>query len=129
MKLRDRPILADENVDQNVIAWLRQSGFEVTNAADAGLRGSSDSEILRCAASDRAIVLTHDADFGRLTVADREPFFGLIFVRPGHVNPAHTIGSLQELLRIDPDVTPPFVVVVQRIRSEVSIRIRQLADR
>ena len=46
MKLRDFPLLTDENLDPNVVAHLRQVGFDVLDVIEAGLQGSKDVDLL-----------------------------------------------------------------------------------
>ena len=47
LKILDLPLLADENVDREVIATLRRQGKDVRSAIEEGLGGHDDVEILR----------------------------------------------------------------------------------
>jgi len=51
----------------------------------------------------------------------------MLYLRPGHIVPEFTIGTLSTVLTTDPDVTPPFIVVARRTGDQVAIRIRQLS--
>lgn len=73
------------------------------------------------------VIVTHDADFGTLAMLQGEPVIGIVFLRPGHVDPQFTIATLQDVLTAAPDVTPPFVIVARRSGSSVAIRVRQLS--
>jgi predicted nuclease of predicted toxin-antitoxin system len=126
LKLHEFPILADENIHRDVVAYLRQRGCDVVDVRETGLIGSEDSVLLQVARSQNRIVVTHDADFGALAIAAFEPIVGLIFLRPGHVAPMFSIGTLQALFDRDVDLTPPFIVVAKRTGRKVSIRIRHL---
>ena len=125
MKIREFPILADQNIHADVNAFLRTEGFDVVDVEQAGLTSASDTAILQFAQSERRIVLTHDADFGTLTVSSGMQFVGIVYLRPGHVGPLPTIDSIQQLLAADPQLRPPFIVVVKRSQANVMIRIRQ----
>lgn len=126
MKLRDFPLMTDENIDPEVVAHLRRLNLDVLDVAESGLQGSSDVEILRMAKAQGRIVVTHDADFGALAVHQNEPVVGLFFVRPGHIDSQFTIETLQSVLAADQDLTPPFVLVAKRTANSVTIRVRHL---
>lgn len=126
MKLRDFGLLSNENIHPRVIEWLRRAGFSVVTAFDAALRGAKDAEVLQRAFAENRAVLTHDADFGRIATLEGAPVCGIVYLRPGHVDPEFTIGSLATLLDRDPDVEPPYIVVVRRARNEVRIRLRRI---
>ena len=126
MKLRDFPLLTDENIDPDVVAHLRQLGFDVVDVVESSLQGSADADLLRLATSEGRVVVTHDADFGTLAIHQGEPLIGLIFLRPAHIDPKFTIESLQAVFSADPDVVPPFILVAKRSGTKVTIRIRHL---
>ena len=44
MKLRDFPILADQNIHADVVAFLRADGLAVVDVADAQLNGINACE-------------------------------------------------------------------------------------
>lgn len=46
MKLNDFSYLTDENIDRDVIAFLRSEGFDVYDVAEAGLFGSTDVDLM-----------------------------------------------------------------------------------
>lgn len=125
MKLSAFGVLTNENVHPAVAAFLRGSGLDVVTASEAQLLGAEDAAVLRRATTENRLVLTHDADFGRLTIAGGEPFTGIVYVRPGHIGPEFTIESLQGLFAAELDVTPPFIVVVRRAGRRVVVRLRR----
>jgi predicted nuclease of predicted toxin-antitoxin system len=126
VKLRDFPLVADQNIHADVVAFLRAEGFSVVDVTQAQLSGGSDALILTWAVSEGRVVLTHDADFGTLAIAQGAPAVGIVYLRPGHVGPQPTIDTLTRLLAADPDLTPPFVLVAKRTADRVGIRIRPL---
>jgi hypothetical protein len=104
----------------------RETGFDVLDVGQAGLRGAADVALLQRAVAENRLVVTHDTDFSTLAVLQGEPVVGVVFLRPGHSDPAFTIGTLTSLLTIDPDVTQPFILVARRAGSQVTIRIRSV---
>ena len=128
MKLRDFPFLADQNIHRDVVEWLRQGGCDVLTCAAAHLFGAPDEAVLARAAAEGRVVVTHDSDFGTLSVVGALRSVGILFLRPGHIKPEFTIGTLQTILARDLDVVPPFLVVAARSGETVNIRIRSLPD-
>jgi predicted nuclease of predicted toxin-antitoxin system len=127
MKLRGFGLLADENIDADVVRWLTDAGFDVQDVFQVGKQGASDVDLLRHAFAVNRVIVTHDADFGKLAILQREPVIGIVFLRPGHIDPAFAIGTLASVLSVDPDVTPPFILVARRTGDQVTIRIRSIA--
>lgn len=109
MNLAEYPFLADENIHPEVVAHLRDNGFDLLSVIEAG-----------------RIVLTHDSDFGTLALAYQQPIVGILYVRPGHIQPSFTIDSLTAILDRTYEVTPPFIIVGTRQGRRVHIRARQL---
>ncbi len=126
MKLREFPLLADENLHPGVIDWLRQQGLDVLTVHEANLVGADDQTVLQLAFNQQRVVVTQDSDFGTLAIVGQEPFVGIVYLRPGHILPDFTIGTLQALLNRDPDLTVPFLVVARRHGNHVQIRIRTI---
>lgn len=126
MKVPKFRLLTDENIDPEVVAYLRQCGFDVFDVCESGLQGTTDVVLIRCAVADNRAIITHDQDFGTLAILGGEPIVGIVFLRPGHIDAQFTIDSIKALLTVNPDVTPPFLVVVKRTGTNVTIRVRQL---
>lgn len=64
MKALDFPLLANENVNPEVISFLREIDLDVESIAEQGNFGLSDDEVLKQATNSGRVVLTHDSDFG-----------------------------------------------------------------
>jgi predicted nuclease of predicted toxin-antitoxin system len=126
MNLRSAAFLADENIHSAVAAHLRASGHDVKGVASLGSVGLDDVSVMRLSVAEGRVILTHDRDFGRLAVAVGEPFVGIVYLRPGHILPAFTIGGIEALLKAHPEVVPPFIAVVRRQGDRIAIRIRTL---
>jgi predicted nuclease of predicted toxin-antitoxin system len=73
MKLHDFGLLTDENVEIDVVQWLRQTGFDVFDACEQGLQGWADRDILRLAVAGNRVIVTDDADYGMLAILQGEP--------------------------------------------------------
>lgn len=86
--------------------------------------GLSDCEVLRVAHREQRVVLTHDADFGRLVALEGEPFTGIIYLRPGHFSAEFVLTIIDALESTQIDVEPPFLVVAERRGLNVRIRLR-----
>ena len=122
----DFPLLADENIHPEVVRFLVDRGYDVQSIAEQGLFGQSDANVLRLAHAAERVVLTHDSDFGTLTIAQGEPFTGIVYLRPGHIRPEFTVETLEAITAQPLDVQPPFIVVAARSEQIVRIRVRQL---
>ena len=122
----DYALLADENVQRDVVTYLRQQGYDVQSLAEEGLFGQSDADVLRIAHQAQRVVLTHDADFGTLAIAQGQPFTGIVYLRPGHIRPSFTIQTIETLAAQPLDVQPPFIVVAERRDQTIRVRTRQL---
>jgi predicted nuclease of predicted toxin-antitoxin system len=125
VKLQDFAILADENIHPDVVAFLRASGCDVLYVRES-LIGSSDDLLMRLAFEQNRVVVTHDKDFGALAIARREPMTGVIFLRPGHIDPKFTRETMEVLFHAKLEVEPPFMLVAKRQQDAISIRLRNL---
>jgi predicted nuclease of predicted toxin-antitoxin system len=126
VKLATFKLLNDENIDPEVFAGLRSLGFDVADVVESDRQASSDTELIRWAYSMNRAVVSHDADFGTLAILRGEPVVGLIFLRPGHINPEFTLGTIRSVVAANVEVQPPFGVVAKRTGDNITIRIRAL---
>lgn len=121
----DFPLLADENIDPEVIAELRRRRLDVVTAKDLGLGGAPDRELLKMAYAEGRLIITHDSDFGTLAIRDGEPLIGVVHFRPGHIDPTAVIEMIEAVNAIVVDAEPPFVIVAARRGGDVRIRVRR----
>ena len=124
MRLDELGFLTDENIHPQVVDALRRRGVDVLDVKESGWVGSQDLAILRQALAQNRVVLTHDSDFGKLVVATGEPMIGIIYLRPGHIEAAFILETLEVLFAELTDVTPPFMAVAERTEQRVRIRYR-----
>jgi predicted nuclease of predicted toxin-antitoxin system len=73
-------LVADENVERQIVDSLREDGHQVWYAADAS-SGSSDESVLEFANLNNALVLTGDKDFGELKYRRRLAHHGVVLLR------------------------------------------------
>ncbi len=126
MKLTHFKLLTDENIHSGVVELLRQRGFDVLDVAEEGLFGARDVDLLRRAVAEDRVVVTHDRDFGTLAVLNGEPIVGIVYLRPGHIVPDFTMETIDVAVNALHDLSPPFIVVVQRKNGHVTMRVRRL---
>lgn len=125
MKALDFPLLADENVHPDVIVFLREVGLDVESVSEQRQFGLPNIQVLQQATEAGRAVITHDSDFGGLALMGAQ-FIGIIYIRPGHIHADFTIKTINAIRDNAPEVTPPFILVAERIGDTVKIRVRQL---
>ena len=103
------PLFADENIHSDVVDALVAQGKNVRTVREEDLLGSDDVEVIRRAYVQGRVVLTHDADFGKLAVQVGEPFIGIVYLRPGHISADFVLGVLAAVDTVG-DVTAPFII-------------------
>jgi len=96
-------LLTDENVNNNIMRGLvrRLPQLDFVSVRDVGLAGSSDLVLLKWAANEKRIILTHDLktmvrDANQL-VAQGQPMAGVIFV-PDRLSIGRAINDLVRVL-------------------------------
>lgn len=119
-------LLADENIHEEVVNYLRKKGLEIENIKERNLRGSTDNGIIALAQAERKIILTHDADFGRMLHFSQGVQTGVIFLRPGHIDYSFTIQTLESILATALQAEVPFIIVAERTGNDIKIRLRNL---
>ena len=71
---------ADEGVDLQIVARLRDEGHDVWYAAE-DIAGTDDEEILSLANQEERILITRDKDFGELAYRDKKVHAGIVLNR------------------------------------------------
>lgn len=125
MTFRNLLFLTDENIQPLVVSFLRNLSIDVLDVKEEKLAGKADSFLLEKAFDQKRIIITHDSDFGRLVALNKLPFTGIIYLRPGHVDPAKSIQSLSSIAEADIDFLPPFIIVAEHTGEHINIRYRQ----
>jgi predicted nuclease of predicted toxin-antitoxin system len=73
-------ILADENIDRPIVAWLRGQGHDVVEAATAAPE-AADADLIAMSRREDRILITFDRDIGRLVQSDTAPHPGVVYLR------------------------------------------------
>lgn len=92
--------LADQDVYQTTIDFLRGLGFEVIRAKDVGLSRGKDEELLNYAFKKGLLMLTRDKDFGALFYLRQLKNNGVILLRDAPVTIDNVHVELKKFLRI-----------------------------
>jgi len=90
-------ILADENIEIEIVAALRQAGHSVSDIKEIS-PGVEDSQVLKLSSDLTSILLTNDKDFGELIYRDRSASIGVILLRFGKLEIAEKIEFLLHVL-------------------------------
>ena len=116
---------ADENIAADTIEFLKKRGLDVTDVYQAGLRGARDDEIVRFAAGENRMILTHDLDFAEMYYFRKEPAFGVVVLRIEPQIPADVNEVLRQFLDDVGDEIDSYadsLVIVERKRYRVRRR-------
>lgn len=106
--------LADENIPDSLILQLHNEGYDILSIRESQ-PGIDDQSIVALSADSNRIIITHDKDFGGLSVApnDIKPFGVLLF----------------RLHPIDPDDYVSFMYSIITGRNDWGGHISVITDR
>jgi hypothetical protein len=65
-------------------------------------------------------------DFGRILHLSQEIKTGIIYLRPGHIDYAFDIQTIQSILMTELQAQVPFILVAERSGDDIKIRLRLL---
>ena len=106
-------IVADENIDRQIVDRLRADGHEVLFVAELDPGIDDEAVLLRSRQTD-AILLTADKDFGELVFRQRLVHAGVLLIR---------------LARIEPDIKATLVAAIfDRHGEELSAGFAVLSE-
>jgi predicted nuclease of predicted toxin-antitoxin system len=74
-------ILADENLYEPIIYYLKDLGHDMLSIRDSGLSGISDSQVYQLACEEKRVIITMDKDFSRVFRFPPERCGGIIVVK------------------------------------------------
>lgn len=120
------PIIANENIHDETVWFFRRENLFNESIKEHNLRGSADEHIIALAEKEKKIILTHDADFGRIMHLYQMINTAIVFLRPGHIDYAFTIQTLKAILETELDDQIPFILVAERTGEDIKIRLRNL---
>lgn len=125
MKLSGFRFLTDGNTNPVVVQYLKDCQLDIFDVRENMLSGRRDFFLLSLAVQQQRVVITHDSDFGTLAIAAQQPVFGIIYLKPGHIDSRQTINSLKVILDLEEIVTP-FIVTVKNSNGLINVRVRIL---
>lgn len=97
----------DENVDQALAQALsRRRGLDVTLTSSVGLSGASDEEQIAFSLHEHRVIITHDADFLRLT-SQGVPHAGIAYCHFG----TRTVGEMLRVLLLLSELYEPDAIL------------------
>jgi len=73
-------LLADENLDPQVVQWLRRQGHDMLAISEFS-PGTPDVEVAQVAAEQERAILTRDKDFGELVFRRALVVPGVVLIR------------------------------------------------
>jgi predicted nuclease of predicted toxin-antitoxin system len=73
--------LADENIPSGVTKFLRDRGFDLKEAREAGIAGAPDDAIIGLARKEQRVLLTFDKHFANILVYPPNSHHGIIRIR------------------------------------------------
>ena len=124
MNLLNLRFLTDENIDIEVLHFLREQGFDVFDIKEEALFQMADDAIIALSYQQNRVVISQDSDFGTLIFRDAALFYGVIYLRPGHVSPIVHIQTLKHILDANFAIETPFIIVGENNGNMIKIRVR-----
>ena len=124
MNLLNLRFLTDENIDIEVLHFLRLQGFDVLDIKEEALFQMPDDTILALSYQQNRVVISQDSDFGTLIFRDAALFYGVIYLRPGHVSPTVHIQTLKNIFEANFALETPFIIVGENNGNMIKIRVR-----
>jgi predicted nuclease of predicted toxin-antitoxin system len=118
--------LADQDVYQVTLEFLRTLGHHVLTAAELGMSRASDDDLLREATRQDRVFVTRDKDFGTLVFLQTQLSCGVILLRmsPPTMNECHA--ELRRVLSAysDSEIRAYFWVVEPGQHRRRALRVR-----
>jgi len=115
-------VLTDENISPKVVTFLRSQGIDVLDTKEQSWFGKQDEELLEIAYKEKRFILTHDSDFGTLSIHEGRRCYGIIYIRVKYLHPQNVIRVCEQLLKLKIELKPGTIIVVEEAR----LRIRKL---
>jgi predicted nuclease of predicted toxin-antitoxin system len=113
-------LLADENIESEIVAALRSAGHLVFDIKELS-PGVGDKDVLATANETASILLTNDKDFGELIYRDRLFSSGVMLLRFGKLDIEARVALLTDALDKYEDMLSGSFAVI----TPTGIRIRR----
>lgn len=113
-------LLADENIDRPIVAWLREEGHDVLWVPESHV-SEADRILVDIARKEERIILTYDLDFGEILFREQIMCEGVILLRCKQLTRPERVAWFQYWWpELEKKVTNHFIVVRNnrfRVRS------------
>lgn len=119
MRSRDLRFLTDENVSSSLVIFLREQGHDVLDVKEKGWHGKDDAFLLRKASKARRFIITHDRDFGRLAINQRQSCYGVIYLRLRDQRSSNVVRVMREFLNRDLDIRSGTLIVLRESQARI----------
>lgn len=116
-------LLADESVDRQIVARLRQDGHRVCYVAEME-PGIPDDMVLASANREKALLLTADKDFGEVIFRQRLYTHGIVLIRLAGLSPSRKAEIVASAINQHAAELPRAFAVIAR----GAIRIRRFGE-
>ena len=93
-------IFADENIERSIIDGLRRRKIEVISVIELGYEGLPDEFHIQKAYEIKAVILTHDFDFLRISSKPGISHCGIIFAHSWNVSIGQCIRGVELISNI-----------------------------
>ncbi len=115
-------LLVDMNLSPRWVDLLRAAGHEATHWSDVGEVDATDAHIMAVAASQGAVVLTNDLDFGTILAARGHSGPSVIQLRAADLRP-ETLGDLllAAITRVADELLDGALVTIDPARTRVRV--------
>ena len=108
-------ILADENIYEPIIGYLRNLGDDVLSVRDSGLSGIPDDEVYKRACAEKRVIITMDRDFSRTFRFPPEGCGGIVIVKLYKVTVKEALKLFKDYFPVlkENDITRNLVIITQ----------------
>lgn len=115
-------ILVDMNLSPRWVAALTDAGWLATHWSQIGQANATDLEILRYAAANDYIVLTHDLDFATILAFTRGEKPSVVQFRATDLSPEALVSqTIQALRQAAPDLEAGALLTIEPDRTRLRI--------
>ena len=119
MNFQTTKILSDENISPKVANFIRSYGIDVLDTKEQSWFGKEDEELLEIAYLEKRFILTHDSDFGTLSIHEGKRCFGIIYIRAKFPHPNNVIRICKQLFELKTELIPGNIIVVEEARLRI----------
>jgi len=115
-------ILVDMNLSPHWVASLANAGWQAVHWSEIGRPDAPDSEILRYAAGNNFVVLTHDLDFAAILAITHGKKPSVVQFRTSDISPEHLASqTILALRHAESDLESGALLTIEPDRSRLRI--------